>query len=65
MKNIAFEEITLMGFKIHIHEDKIQIFNDKKVPFDDFKETSDRLIRYLIDEAFVEKRKHRVEIVTP
>jgi hypothetical protein len=60
-----FEDIVLFGHKIHIHPDKIEIFNNASVPFYDFKGTADFLVQYLIDEMFIEKKKIRVEIVTP
>jgi hypothetical protein len=60
-----FEEITLNGIKIHIYENKIQIFNDDNVPFYDFKSTSDRLVQYMMDEMFIERKKFKIEVVTP
>ena len=65
MNKKPVEEIVLFGYRVHIHADKVEIYNDKSVPFYDFKCTSDRLIQYLVDEAFVEKKKLRVEIVSP
>jgi hypothetical protein len=59
------EEITLFGHRVNIHEDKIEIYNNANVPFYDFKSTADFLVQYLIDEAFIEKKKMRVEIVSP
>lgn len=59
------EEIVLFGHRVNIHEDKVEIFNNANVPFYDFKGTADFLVQYLIDEAFIEKKKMRVEIVSP
>lgn len=59
------EKIVLFGYRINIHADKVEIYNDKSVPFYDFKGESDRLVQYLIDEAFIEKKKMRVEIISP
>jgi hypothetical protein len=64
-KEQQVEQIVLFGYRVHIHEDKVQIYNDASVPFYDFKGVSDRLVQYLIDEAFVEKKKLRVEIISP
>jgi len=64
-KTDNYEEITLMGVKIHIYEGKVRIFNDENIPFYDFKSTSDRLVQYLMDEAFIEKKKSKIEIVSP
>ena len=64
IKKVEFEEITLFGNKIRIHTDKVEIFNDKNVPFYDFKGTSDKLIQYMVEEMFIPKTKIRVEIVT-
>jgi uracil phosphoribosyltransferase len=61
----AVEEITLFGHRINIYEDKLEIYNNANVPFYDFKSTADRLVQYLIDEAFIEKKKMRVEIISP
>ena len=59
------QTIILFGHKIKIYEDKLEIFNSASVPFYDFKSTSDFLVQYLIDEMFIEKKKIRVEIITP
>jgi len=63
MKKLVFEEITLMGVKILIYDDKVQIFNEQGIPFEEFKIKSDRLVTYMMDEAFIERKKIRVEIV--
>lgn len=63
------EKIVLFGHKIHIHHNDVKtevlIFNEKSVPFYDFKSVSDLLVQYLIDEAFVEKKSMTVKVVTP
>jgi len=59
------QKITLFGHRIDIHTDKLRIYNNANVPMYDFKETSDKLVQYLIDEMFIEKKKIRVEIVFP
>jgi len=59
------EEIVLFGHRINIHEDKVEIYNNANVPFYDFKCTADKLVQYLIDESFIEKKKLRVEIISP
>lgn len=64
-KEQQVEQIVLFGYKINLHSDKVEIYNDKGVPFFDFKGEADRLIQYLIDEAFIEKQKVRVEIISP
>jgi predicted RNA methylase len=64
-KEKMVEEIVLFGHRINIHEDKIEIFNNANVPFYDFKSTADFLVQYLVDEAFIEKKKVKVEIITP
>lgn len=65
MKNLKFEEITLFGYKVRIYINKVEIFNDNNVPFYDFKETSDRLVQYMVDEMFIPKTKIKVEIISP
>ena len=65
MKNLKFEEITLVGYKVRIYINKVEIFNDNNVPFYDFKETSDRLVQYMVDEMFIPKTKIKVEIISP
>lgn len=66
MKKIKteFDEINLHGYKIHIYTDKIKIYNHNNIPFYDFKSTSDRLITYLMDELFIERKKFKIEIAT-
>jgi hypothetical protein len=64
-KEKTVEEIVLFGHRINIHEDKLEIYNNANVPFYDFKSTADSLVQYLIDEAFIEKKKMRVEIISP
>ena len=66
VNSLEVQNIILFGYKISIHpNEKIEIFNDLNVPTYDFKATSNRLIQYLIDEMFIEKKKWRVEIVSP
>jgi hypothetical protein len=64
-KEKMVEEIVLFGHRINIHDDKLEIFNNANVPFYDFKSTADFLVQYLIDEMFIEKKKIRVEIISP
>ena len=64
-KEKTVEEIVLFGHRVNIHEDKVEIYNNANVPFYDFKSTADFLVQYLIDEAFIEKKKMRVEIISP
>lgn len=59
-----FEEINLHGYKIHIYSDKVKIYNHENIPNYDFKSISNRLITYLMDEAFMERKKIKVEIAT-
>lgn len=60
------QTIILFGYKVSIYpNEKIEIFNDMDIPIYDFKSTSNRLIQYLIDESFIEKKRWRVEIVSP
>jgi hypothetical protein len=59
-----FEEINLHGYKIHIYSDKIKIYNHDNIPMYDFKSVSDGLTTYLMDEAFIERKKIRVEVAT-
>lgn len=42
----------------------IRIFNDKNIPFFQFKTTCDKIARYLIDEGFVTTKKPRIEVQT-
>lgn len=64
-KTDQVEKIVLFGHRVHIHADKVEIFNDQSVPFYDFKPIASRLMQYLVDEMFIEKKKIRTEIVTP
>ena len=66
MENIDtnFEAINLLGYKIHIYPTKIKIYNLENIPAYQFKEITNRLVNYLMDEAFVERKKIKIEIVT-
>ena len=67
MKNTDTEltEFMLMGHNVVLKKDAVKIYNLNKIPMEEFKIISDRIIRYLIDEAFIEKKaKIRVEIVS-
>jgi hypothetical protein len=59
-----FEEINLHGYKIHIYDDKVKIYNHNNIPNYDFREISDRKLNYLMLEGFIPRKKIRVEIVT-
>ena len=58
-----FEEINLHGYKIHIYDTKVKIYNHNNIPNYDFKEISDRKLKYLMLEGFIPRKKIRVEIV--
>lgn len=67
MKNTEKEltEFALMGYNVVLKKDAVKIYNLNNIPMEEFKVISDRIIRYLIDEAFIEKTsKVRVEIVS-
>jgi hypothetical protein len=67
MKNIKeqFEEINLHGYKIHIYENKVKIYKrDNAIENYDFKPICDRLVEYLMDEAFIPRKNFRIEMVT-
>jgi hypothetical protein len=65
MKNTKCEAIRLMGHDIHIYDDKIQIFNRRDLTSEDFRTKCDKIVTYLMDEAFIEKKKIRVEMISP
>ena len=49
--------------RVLITEQKlIRIFNDKNIPFYDFKPVCDKFGRYLIDEGFVITKTPRIEV---
>ena len=59
-------EGVFFNIKILIKDRKtIRIFNEKNIPFVQFKSTCDKLARYLIDEGFVTKKTPRVEVEIP
>ena len=67
MKNTENEltEFNLMGYNVVLKKDAVKIYNLKNLPTEEFKVISDRIVRYLIDEAFIEKKSRiRVEIVS-
>lgn len=66
MKKIKpeFEEINLHGYRIQIFIDKIKIYNDKNIPFYDFKLISDQKVEYLMLEGFIPRKKIKVEVAT-
>jgi len=52
-------------FKIRVtvtQQKLIRIFNDKNIPFYDFKPTCDKIGKYLIDEGFVVTKTPRIEV---
>lgn len=52
--------------RVLITEQKlIRIFNDKNIPFYDFKPVCDKIGRYLIDEGFVITKTPRIEVQSP
>jgi hypothetical protein len=59
-----FEEINLHGYKIHIYDTKVKIYNHNNIPNYEFKEISDGKLKYLMLEGFIPRKKIRVEIVT-
>lgn len=63
--NTKYEEINLNGYIIHIFKDKVKIYNHKNIGFEEFKPISNKLVNYLIAEAFIDsKDKIKVEIAT-
>lgn len=59
-------EGVFFNIKILIKDRKtIRIFNEKNIPFVQFKSTCDKLARYLIDEGFVTTKTPRVEVEIP
>lgn len=67
MKNTEkdYEEIVLMGIKIHILKTKVKIYNNNGIPFSEFKSISDKLVNYMIMESFIENKITKVEVITP
>jgi hypothetical protein len=59
-----YEEINLHGYKIHIYENKVKVYNHNKLEKFDFKSICDRLVNYLMDEAFMPRKHVKVEMVT-
>ena len=59
-----FEEINLHGYKIHIYDTKVKIYNHNNIPNYEFKEISDGKLKYLMLEGFIPRKEIRVEIVT-
>ena len=47
-----------------IDQSKIRIYNEKNIPFYDFKPTCDKIGRYLYDEGFVKTKQFKIEIQT-
>jgi hypothetical protein len=60
-----YQELFLHGYKIHIYPDVLKIFNLENIPFDEFKAITDKLVRYMMDEAFIEKKKIKIDVVVP
>lgn len=52
--------------RVLITEQKlIRIFNDKNIPFYDFKPVCDKIGIYLVDEGFVNTKTPRIEVKSP
>lgn len=59
-------EGTFFNIRVVVTQQKIiRIFNDKAVPFYDFKPTCDKIGMYLIQEGFVTTKTPRIEVKTP
>jgi hypothetical protein len=56
------ERINLHGFDIEIYKDAVHIFMNDSVAEYDYKTTANRLMTYLICEAFIPKENIKVEI---
>ena len=63
-KNPEYDEIVLVGNTIRIFDNKVQFFKSREVTIEDFRPTCDKLMRYMIDEAFIPKEMMKVEIIT-
>lgn len=68
MRKNNTDTIEGMFFNIHVvitQQKIIRIFNDKSVPFYEFKPVCDKIGRYLIDEGFVTTKTPRIEVKMP
>ena len=53
------------GIRFEIKDvDTIKIWKPEEIPFTDFKDRCDCVIRYLIDEGIFDKKKCKVEVIT-
>jgi hypothetical protein len=60
-----YTELFLHGYKFHIYPDTIKVFNFENIPIEDFKAGVNSKIKYLMDEAFIERKKINIDIVIP
>lgn len=63
-EKLNYDEIMLFGHKIHVYQNKIQIYKNKEISSTEFKPTSDKIARYLMDEMFIPAGAIKVELVS-
>ena len=56
------ETINLNGFRVDIFKDSVHVYMRKEIQEFDYKATEDRIITYLMDELFIERKNVKVEI---
>jgi hypothetical protein len=59
---IKFEKINLHGFDIEYSEDTVKVYMRDEIAEHDYKATTNKLITYLQDESFIERKAINVEI---
>jgi len=63
-EKLDYDEIELLGYKIHIYPEKLQIFKPKEKVIEDFKVIADKIVQYLMDEMFIPTSIVNVEIIS-
>lgn len=68
MKKNETDIVEGIFFKVKVvvtQQKLIRIFNDKNIPFYEFKPVCDKIGKYLIDEGFVVTKTPRIEVKMP
>lgn len=56
--------LTVYGTNVKVEKNTVVIFNHKNKPSQNFKQEADRIVEYLINEGYVNKKKFKVKIIS-
>lgn len=56
--------LAVYGTNVKVEKNTVVIFNHKNKTGQDFKQEADRIVEYLINEGYVNKKKFKVKIIS-